>query len=324
MPTPERLGSAKLISLVIPVYNEEENLRPLYQEIVRVWKEELVEYGLEIIFVDDGSADGSAELILRLAQEDPRVKLIQFSRNFGKEAATTAGLHYARGQAAIILDADLQHPPQLIPRFVKKWQEGAQVVVGTYLRKSRQPFFRRVATYLYYRVLHLIGEEHVELDSSDFRLLDRQVIESFRKLPERSRVTRGLIDWLGFERGFVPLEPRSRYGGRSQYNLSRLVGFTLSGLISHSLFPLKLSLFLGFFITAVASLIGFLGLLDRFSNSHFALGISNLGFLALLQTFLVGVVLINLGLVALYLVNIQKETQRRPLYVIKKHTLGDE
>lgn len=315
----------KLISLIIPVYNEAKNLEPLYQEIDRVWEEKLAtNYRLEILFVDDGSKDESAVIISRLAQKDNRVKLIQFSRNFGKEAATSAGLHHAQGDVAIIMDADLQHPPELISKFIKKWQNGAEVVIGNYTRQTQQPFYRRASTNLYYQTMRLIGEKNIDLNSSDFRLLDRRVIEAFKKLPERNRITRGLIDWLGFKRKVINLEPAPRQHGKTSYDFKQLAGFTLSGLISHSLFPLKLSLFLGAFIGFFSGVIGIVGFIDRYLEIGPNLGISNLGFLALLLTFLVGVVLINLGLIALYIVNIQNETLNRPLYVIKKHTLDDE
>lgn len=313
------MPTRKTISLVIPVYNEEENLKPLYQKITNVWKEELADnYQPEIVFVDDGSSDRSGEIIHGWAQQDQRVKFIQFSRNFGKEAATSAGLHHASGDAAMIMDADLQHPPELIPEFIQKWEEGAEVVVG--LRQNhvstRSP--RNIGARAYYFLMRRFGDPNIQLNSSDYRLLDQRVVDEFNYLTERNRLTRGLIDWLGFQRETVPFKVASREKGNSNYTLWQLVGLSFHGIVGHSLIPLRLAGLLGVGITAFASLLGIALITNQyFLNDPLNFNITSSGFLALFTLFLVGVILISQGLLALYIANIHREIANRPLYVIR-------
>ena len=195
------LANKKIISLIVPVHNEAPNIRPLYIELARAV--DRLPYIFEFIFVDDGSTDGSLLLIERLAREDRRIRLVEFARNFGKEAAVSAGLHAACGDAAIMLDADLQHPPKLIGKFLDEWRAGADVVVGIRRYSKNEGWFKRWSSARFYQIMQRIAHTNITPHVSDFRLLDRQVIDVFSGLTERNRMTRGLIDWLGFRRAYV-------------------------------------------------------------------------------------------------------------------------
>jgi glycosyltransferase involved in cell wall biosynthesis len=277
-------------------------------------------YDYELLFVDDGSADGTGAALAKLAAIDERVHFVELVRNFGKEIAVTAGLHQAKGDAAIILDADLQHPPDLIPEFLAKWRDLAEVVIGVRRpSKDHTSLPKRFASATFYRILSLISSTPVTPRATDYRLLDRIVIDEFNRFTEHNRLTRGLIDWLGFRRAYVYFEPAKRYRGSAAQSYRKLFELALTSFVSMSFVPLRLAGYLGFIITAIAFPLGIFIFIEKYlMHDPWGLNITGTSTLAVLLLFLVGVILICLGLIALYIANIYGEVAGRPLYVVRK------
>ncbi|MFH1745399.1 MAG: glycosyltransferase family 2 protein [bacterium] len=311
----------ELISIIIPVFNEENNIPIIYERIKKVFLN-LVDYDCEIIFVNDGSSDKSAHEISKIANSDEKAKFIEFSRNFGKESAITAGLNNASGSAVLTIDADLQHPPELIPEFLKKWKEGADVVVGVRKGGDDGGLFKEFGSKLFYWIMKIIGETEIIPHATDFRLMSAQVVGEFNKFTERGRIARGLIDWLGFKRDYIYFKSEKRFSGRAGYDKTKLFKLAFSAFINYSLFPLKLAGYLGVIIVIISGALGVFIFFDRFIfGDPFGFYFSNLAILGVANLFLIGVVLSCLGLVALYIANIRAEVMNRPLYVIKKDKL---
>lgn len=309
------MSSKKRISIVIPVYNEAANLKPLYTELIK--NLEPLDYEYEILFVDDGSKDHSTEVLYQIADENPHVKIVQFARNFGKEAAVSAGLHKATGDATIIMDADMQMPPALIGEFIKRWEKGAEVVVGVFASRNMQ-FLRRVGAKIFYRIMQTIAHTQITPHATDYRLLDRQVIDVFNSLPERNRNTRGLIDWLGFERDYVYFEQAPRLHGRPTYSFMSLITLAINSFTSYSLVPLRLAGYLGCVILAFSIPLGIFMYVERFVlGDPFNWAVSGTFFLGIMILALVGVVLACLGLISLYIAHIHSESINRPLYIVR-------
>lgn len=309
----------KLISIIVPVYNEEKNIEVFYTAITKILLTSVGKYNYEIIFVDDGSLDGTSEAIEKIAAKDRRVKYIEFSRNFGKEMATSAGLDVAGGDAVFMIDADLQHPVELMPDFIEKWEAGAEVVVGVRNSNKGEGWVKKTGSYFFYKVMDAISETKITPRATDYRLLDKRVVLAFRRFTEHSRMTRGLIAWLGFKRDYVYFNANERINGQAGYNKIKLTKLALSSIVAHSLFPLKLAGYLGIFITILFGTGGLLLFIGKyiFKNS-FAMSFSGSAQLAILIVFLVGLILACLGLVALYIGNIQAEVANRPKYIIRK------
>lgn len=306
----------KSLSIIIPVYNEAANIRPLMAALLPVLTE-LSRYTCEIIFVDDGSTDRSVQAVEELMVTNSRIKLVEFSRNFGKELATTAGIHSATGDAVIMLDADLQHPPELIPEFIAKWEAGAEIVIGIRRSNTKEGIIKRLGSKLYYSISNLISDTEILSNATDFRLIDRVVIDEFNKFSERERITRGLIDWLGFRRDTVSFIAPERRSGVASYNFSKLLGLAIKSFVSHSLFPLKLAGYAGVLIIVFSLPFGIFMFLSRYIFTNFY-NFSGTAILAVILLFLIGIVLSCLGLIALYIANIHTEVINRPLYVVRK------
>jgi dolichol-phosphate mannosyltransferase len=253
-----------------------------------------------------------------LAAANREVCYIGFSRNFGKEAATSAGLHFATGDAAIVIDADLQHPTVLIPKFIEAWEKGAEVVIGLRTKNESQSFMKSIGSFFYYKIINFISQTPIVKGATDFRLVDRRVIDEFNKFSEHERITRGLIDWLGFRRQFVEFEADKRAHGAASYSYLKLIKLAISSSIAHSLIPLKLAGYLGIFIFITTGIGGLAIFIQRYIFAD-ALGwhISGTAQLAVLIIFFIGIVLSCLGLIALYIGNIYSEVLGRPLYVIR-------
>lgn len=314
-----RQGRRQRIAIIIPVYNEAQNAPLLYREILKYLKK--LPYEFEFIYVDDGSHDGSPEVIGELAKDQSNVRLIQFSRNFGKEAAVSAGLHAAyrdNSDAALILDADFQHPPELIGKFIDKWQRGAEVVVGIRRYGDSERWFKRFSSDMFYRLIKPISHTEIIPHASDFRLLDRKVISAFNQLSERNRMTRGLIDWLGFKRDFVHFQAAERKYGERSYSYRKLLRLAMTSFTAYTLLPLRLAGYIGVIIMLFALPAGLFAFAEMFiMGDPMQLEISNVVLLALLLTFLVGIILACLGLVAMYIAHIHAEVANRPLYVVR-------
>ena len=306
--------SRELLSIVIPVYNEADNLTDLYRQLIGALG--ALDYAFEIIFVNDGSQDKTTEVLDELGKSDARVKVIEFTRNFGKEIALTAGLEHCRGAACITIDADLQHPPALIPFFIAKWQAGSEVVVGVRKNRAGDGLIKRLGAWLFYKVINIIAETKVEMNATDYRLIDRQVIDVYKKLTERNRLHRALIDWLGFKKDYVYFHMVKRANGKPGYGFFKLSRLALNGFVGYSLFPLRLAGYLGVIITLLSGGLGVFILLEKYLfNDPWNLRFSGPAILAVINLFLVGVILVCLGLIALYIANIHREVVNRPLYI---------
>ncbi len=310
------MENKELITILIPSYNEEENISLIYGEIRKV----MSDYNYEIIYIDDGSTDNTEKVLEDLALKDDKVKYIQFSRNFGKESAISAGLDIANGDGVITIDADLQHPVDLIPEFISKWKSGFDVVVGVREKNKGEGIIKKFGSFMFYRIMNVIGETKITPRATDFRLLDRKVVLAFRKFTEHDRMARGLIDWLGFKRDYVYFKANARMNGKVAYNNIKLFKLAFSSMIAHSLFPLKFAGYLGIVITLISGGVGFYLMIHKYIlRSHF--GYTGSAQLAILTIFLVGLVLVSLGLIALYIGNIKAEVANRPTYVVRKKRL---
>lgn len=305
-----------LISIIIPLHNEEKNIPILYKKLKGVTDK--LGYNVEIIIVDDGSVDDSFKALKKIQEKDARLEIVQFTRNFGKEMATTAGIHYANGDACIIIDADLQHPPELIPEFIRKWEGGAEVVIG--IRKSvSDSFSKKVCSYLYYKTINRISDTKLYPNGTDFQLLDRIVIDEFNKMTENRRITRGLINWLGFRKDFIYFDAPERAWGKSGYGFFKRVRLASHSIVNLSLFPLRLAGYLGIFITLSSAVTALFVVIEKYvMKDPWGLNVTGIAILVFVNLVLVGIILICLGLIALYIANIHNETLGRPLYVIRR------
>lgn len=313
----------KSVTIIIPAYNEEKNISPLYEALKKVLIPLEGEYVTEILFVNDGSLDGTLREIEKLSQKDEKVKYIDFSRNFGKELATTAGISSCTTDACIMLDCDLQHPVEKIPEFLEKWKQGNEVVVGIREKNKNSGLIKMWGAKLFYSLINRMAEIEIVPNATDFRLMDRIVIDEFKRFTETSRMTRALIDWLGFKREFVNFKANERLYGRASYSFWKLFRLAMSSFISLSLVPLKLAGYLGIFITLVSGSLGFFILIGRYylRNEILIAKFSDSENLAILLVFLVGIILMSLGLIALYIANIHSEVINRPMYVVRKKKL---
>jgi len=304
----------EVCSVVIPVFNEEENLELLHRRLSKVLQHSYEDY--EIILVDDGSRDKSLEIMSGLRMTDPKVKVISFSRNFGHQMAITAGIDYTSGDAVIIMDADLQDPPEVIPQLIEKWREGYDTVYA--IRESRKdPILKRAIAFAFYRLFKRISEVDVPVDAGDFRLMSRRVVDILRNMPERNRYIRGLASWVGFSQASISYARDERYRGERKYTLWQLVKLAIDGITSFSHFPLRLVTQLGL----VVSLAGFLyAAIIIISGLFFGRVVPGWTTLMAAVIFLGGVQLIVVGVVGEYIGRIYVEVQQRPLYLIKQKT----
>ncbi|MBA7656766.1 putative glycosyltransferase [subsurface metagenome] len=302
----------EVCSVVIPVFNEEENLELLHRRLSKVLENLCQEY--EIIFVDDGSKDNSLKIMRKLRVTDPGVKIISFSRNFGHQIAITAGIDYASGSAVIVMDADLQDPPEVIPKLVEKWREGCDTVYA--IRESRKdPILKRAIAFVFYRLFRRMSDVDVPMDAGDFRLMSRRVVDILKTMPERNRYLRGLASWVGFSQARIRYARDERYAGQRKYSLWQSARLAFDGVTSFSHFPLRLAIYLGL----VVSLAGFL-----YSATIIILALVFdrvvPGWTTLMAAvlFLGGVQLIVVGVIGAYIGRIYVEVQQRPLYLIKQ------
>lgn len=301
--------TSETISIVIPVFNEAKGLAHFHDALKKILEFLILKY--EIIYCDDGSTDNSSEVIQSLAKNDPRIHLISLSRNFGKEYALTAGIANATGDAVLTLDADGQHPVDLITEFIKRWQNGADVVVG--VRQGATSLQSR----LFYKLFNRITGERLIPHSTDFRLLDRKVVDAFLKLEEHNRITRGLIDWVGFKRDYITFAGKDREYGSATYSSKQLRRLALDSFVSLSSVPLLVFGYLGVFITIGSGLLGMVVLIEQvITNDPLGWNFTGTAMLGILILFLIGIVLMSQGMIALYISHIHTQTKRRPLYII--------
>ena len=303
------------VSVVVPIFNEEDNLEELYRRVTEVMVGTGESY--ELVLVDDGSKDRSWDLIARFADEDLRVHGVLFSRNFGHQMAFTAGLDHARGEAVVIMDGDLQDPPELIPTFLERWREGYEVVYGVRAARTGETRFKRWTAGAFYRVLHALTSVPIPLDTGDFRLMGPKAVAAFRRLPERHRFTRGMVSWLGFPQTGVSFERPVRKRGETKYTLRAMLRLASNGIFSFSLLPLQLITWLGG-ATALAAGSGLVaGVVWRLCG-----GVVPLTWLLLAAALgLGGLNLLGLGVLGIYLGRVHEQVQGRPLYIVQE-TVG--
>jgi len=306
------LDAAPTISVVVPVYDEQENLLALYGRLTDVLGD--YEPNYEIIFVDDGSCDQSAKIMHDMAANDPRITVIELSRNFGHQIAISAGLDYARGQAVIIMDADLQDPPEVLPQFIEKWRDGFDVVYA--IRKQRkESWIKRTAYAAFYRLLQRIASIEIPLDAGDFCIMDRRVVDILVKMPERNRFVRGIRSWIGLEQVGLEYDRKARNAGKPKFTFSRLLYLALDGLISFSYVPLRVITVIGFIISIISILLAIF-----YSIQKITVGLNPPGFATLVVSilFLSGIQLMTIGLIGEYVGRIFEEVKHRPLYVVSR------
>jgi len=309
----------QLISIVVPCYNEAPNIIDFYEQLRK--RALLVELGyrFEIIYVNDGSSDETLKKLQVLAERDKDIKVLSLSRNFGKEIATTAGIFSAMGDAVVLIDGDGQHPPELIPKFIKLWEEGYQVVIGVRESNQKEGFIKHYGSSLFYKLFNSTSDTVLIPGATDFRLFDRAVREEFIQFTERYRITRGLIDWMGFKRTTVPFHAKERMGGTASYKVSKLFGLALNSFVSLSMAPLYAIGYVGLFITALSFVSGGVVITEQLLlGDPLNFKFSGSAMLSILVLFLVGIVLSAQGLIAIYLSHIHIQTQNRPLFIIDR------
>lgn len=307
--------SSEMISVVLPVYNERENLEPLVQRLTPVLKKVSGD-SFEVIFVDDGGRDGCSELLDELHTRDARFKTIHFSRNFGHQAALQAGLDESRGKAVILMDSDLQDPPEMLEQFVDRWQKGYEVVYAI-RRKRKENIFKRSAYSIFYHSIKIISDIDVPLNAGDFCLLDRQVVDLLVSLRERNRFLRGLRSWVGFKQIGVEYERDHRHAGEPKYTFRKLVGLALSGYVGFSAAPLRASAWLGIVSAVLGFGIAAWALITKLMDVPTPKGwASTVGPIL----FVGGIQLIMLGVIGEYLSRVYDEVRRRPLYIVRSRT----
>ena len=301
------------LSIVVPCYNEDAVLRELHRRLLAVLEQ--IDCIFEIIYTDDGSHDGTVRLLRELQEDDARVRLVSLSRNFGHQIAVTAGLEHTRGEAVVIIDADLQDPPEVIPEMIERWRDGYQVVYGLRAGRAGETKFKRWSAKLFYRLLNKLSEIEIPLDVGDFRLLDRRVVDVLLAMPERDRFLRGMISWIGFKQGAVIYDRAPRGAGQSKYPLIKMLRFAMDSVISFSFAPLRLASWIGFAAIG-ASFAGIVyALVIRLYTTEWVRGWASI-FTAIL--FLGGVQLITLGIVGEYVGRIYAEVKMRPLFVVRE------
>jgi glycosyltransferase involved in cell wall biosynthesis len=306
------------LSLVIPVFNEEGNLAWHYDQITSFLEKR--QYPYELLYVDDGSSDNSLEIIKSICQKDSNAHYLSFSRNFGKEAALTAGLHKAKGDVVVGIDADGQYPLETLDDMLREWRSGSDIVIGVRTRNKGEEVVSRLGSKAFYLFLKMLdSNQEVISAATDFRLLDRRVVDEFNKLTERNRVTRNLIDWLGYKRAYVEFEALERHSGNATYTFNKRVKLALDGIIKHSTKPLKFIGGVGMLVSFLSVTAAILLIIEKYAlGDPFNLAITGTAILALLLSFLIGIVLVCQGLLALYLENVYHETQNRPLYIVRE------
>ena len=303
----------KKISVVVPMYYEEEVAKECYTRLKNVL-EKIENYNYEIIFVNDGSKDKTLEILKNIAEENKNVKIISFSRNFGHQCAVTAGLRYVTGDAIVIIDADLQDPPELIPKMIKLWEEGNEVIYGKRKSREGESRFKLLTASMFYKTLNALSDVEIPKDTGDFRLVDRKVVEVINSLPEHNKFLRGLFSWVGFKQKAYEYERKERYAGKTKYPLKKMLKLAQDGIFSFSIKPLKIVGAMGI-LSVIISIILFV-----YAVLSYAFDWNNLvpGWTSLMvtMTFIGGMILISLWMIGEYIGRIYDETKRRPEYII--------
>ncbi len=305
--------SQPTVSIIAPIYNEYENLPELYRRVASVMEQAGEDW--ELVLVDDGSTDGSTERIRELARQDKRVRPVIFARNFGHQLAVTAGLDYSRGAAVVIIDADLQDPPELIPEMLAKWREGYEVVYAVRAEREGETWFKKTTAAAFYRLINRITSVNIPVDTGDFRLLDRKVVDVLKQMRERHRFLRGMSVWVGFRQTGVTYKRAPRFAGETKYPLRKMLKFASDAITGFSYLPLQLATYLGF-VSAGLSIVAIpVVVAMRMAGSQAFYGQATT-LIAVL--FLGGVQLISLGILGEYVGRLYDEAKGRPLYIVRE------
>jgi len=307
----------KKITILVPTYNEARNAPLLYGELVRL-TERNPGYAFEFLFVDDGSRDDTVSVVEGIARGDRRVKFLELSRNFGKESALSAGIQEADCDALVMMDADLQHPPELVDEFIRKWEEGFEIVSTKRLEIRNRSLVKRLGSRVFYKLINAMSDTKMVSGTTDFRLIDRVVIRELKKFTERNRMVRGLIDWMGFKKTYVEFKAPDRLHGEAGYTLRKLFNLAINSFTSFSLFPLRIAGYMGILISAIFGVLFVFMLVDRYFIGLY--NFSPISYVIVVNSFLIGIVLIALGFIALYIGHIYTEVTNRPLFIVRKRT----
>jgi glycosyltransferase involved in cell wall biosynthesis len=310
--------SAIELSVIVPIYNEQDNIPLLYRSL----KEALGTMNLssEIIFVNDGSRDGSLEILRSLAISDHTVKFINFSRNFGHQIAVSAGLDHCTGKTAVIIDADMQDPPALIPKLYSKLQEGYEVVYAKRRSREGDSFLKKATAKIFYRLLSRITTVDIPVDTGDFRIIDRKIINILKQMPEQQKFLRGQISWIGYRQTFIEYDRAERFAGETGYTYKKMIRLALDGITSFSRFPLKFATFSGFIVSGLAFLLIIYTLFAKFIFNQAQPGWASI-MLAVL--FIGGIQLIGIGIIGEYIGRLSDNVRNRPLYVVQESNIDE-
>lgn len=305
------MDTKTVYSVVVPLYNEELVINESYRSLTEVMSS--VKENYEIIFVNDGSRDKTRPIVEEICFNDERIKLINFSRNFGHQAAITAGMDLACGKAIIVIDADLQDPPEVIPKMIEKWKDGYEVVYGKRIKREGETFFKKATAKVFYRFLKSMTSVDIPVDAGDFRLIDRKVCDTLTSLPERNRYVRGLVSWVGYKQTFVEITRQERFAGETKYPLKKMMKLAFDGITSFSNKPLVIWGYLG----ALTFLIGIISLITciikNIINHTYIL---NLGLFLSINFIMFGLVFVSIGIMGEYIGRIFDESKDRPNYII--------
>lgn len=307
-----------VFSVVVPCFNEEEVIGETYKRLSAVMKSMGEPY--EILFVNDGSRDKTGSIVAGFCNEDESVRLIDFSRNFGHMPAISAGMDYARGEAVFIIDADLQDPPEIFPEMVAKWREGYHVVYGKREKREGEGWFKKLSAKVFYRLLRSMTNVELPVDTGEFRLMDRKVVDTVKSLPEKNRYIRGLVSWVGFKQVPVTYVRQERFAGETKYPLRKMIVFAMDAITAFSYKPLKLATFMGFLMSFVSFIYLLVIFYQHFFTDRTVAGwTSIIGVLLLTQ----GIVMMILGLMGEYIGRLYEETKNRPAYIVREVVGGE-
>lgn len=312
---------SETVSVVCPVFNEEGGIQAFHDRVTSAMRSIIPAVDYEIIYVDDGSTDASIEILNALATNDSHVGIVRFSRNFGHQLAITAGIDHAEGDAVVVIDSDLQDPPEVIAEMVTRWREGWEVVYGKRSVRSGESAFKRATANLFYRLINRLSDVDLPLDAGDFRLMDRKVVEVLKQIREENRYMRGLVSWVGFSQFALPYERDPRFAGETKYPLRKMLHFASDGISSFSEKPLRIAQQLGALVTIAAFLMAVYLVVGKITDPGSQLP----GYASMMAVilFLGGVQLLTIGILGQYMGRTYRESKRRPLYVVSELTNVD-
>ena len=306
------------ISIVIPLLNEEGNIKVLYESLLPVVEKISADY--EIIFVDDGSKDSSFDIITKISQLNKRVLGISLSRNFGHQIALSAGLEHALGEAVVMLDADMQHPPEIIVDLYNKYKEGFDIVNTIRTETADVGIFKKITSYYFYKLINRLSDIHIEPAAADFRLMNRKTVNAFLQMKEKDRFTRGLVSWMGFKQAQIEYIAPQRFAGKSKYSLLKMFRFAADGITAFSAKPLRVSFFAGIIVSFTGLLYAIYAVFQYFGGKNIP------GWTSILVSILIigGIQLISIGIIGEYLARVFNEAKNRPMYLVKEYTTSEE